>query len=94
MEREPMIRQNGAAIRALRKKDKRTVADVAAYAGLKPQTLTNIENNSKPVSKEAMRLIAELLDVPVAAITRCGTDDEFADDEDQGARAEPAGVAA
>lgn len=94
MEREPVIRQNGAAIRALRKKDRRTVADVAAFAGLKPQTLTNIENNSKPASKEAMLKIADLLGVPVAAITRNGTDDEFAEDDPRGAQPEPAGVAA
>jgi transcriptional regulator with XRE-family HTH domain len=93
MQREPVVRQNGAAIRAIRKKDRRTVADVAAYAGLKPQTLTNIENNSKPVSREALLKIADLLGVPLAAITRNGTDDEAAD-EVQGARAEPAGVAA
>jgi transcriptional regulator with XRE-family HTH domain len=81
MECESMFRQNGAAIRALRKKDRRTVADVAAHAGMKPQTLTNIENNGKPASKEAILKIADLLGVPVAAITRCGTDDEFAESD-------------
>jgi transcriptional regulator with XRE-family HTH domain len=94
MEREPMIRQNGAAIRALRKKDRRTVADVAAFAGLKPQTLTNIENNSKPASKEALLKIADLLGIPVAAITRCGTDDEFTEDEVRDREDEPEVVAA
>lgn len=94
MQREPVVRQNGAAIRAIRKKDRRTVADVAAYAGLKPQTLTNIENNSKPVSREALLKIADLLGVPIAAITRDGTDEEFAEDEARRVQAETADVAA
>jgi transcriptional regulator with XRE-family HTH domain len=94
MEREPMVRQNGAAIRAIRKKDKRTIADVARYARIEPQTLTNIENNSKPASKEVVIRIADLLDVPIAAITRDGTDEGYSEAEIEAAMAEPKGVAA
>jgi transcriptional regulator with XRE-family HTH domain len=74
MQRELVGRQNGAAIRAIREKDKRSVADVAAYARIHPQALRNIENGSKPAGDETLRLIAEILDVPVKAITRDGTD--------------------
>jgi len=86
---EPTGRQNGAAIKAIRKKDRRSLADVAQYAGLHPQALVNIENNSRPASAEVIVKIAEILDVPVAAITRDGTDDGVAREtpETQGAAA-------
>lgn len=87
---EPTGRQNGAAIRAIRMKDRRSVADVAQFAGLHPQALRNIENNSRPASTEALHLIADILDVPVAAITRDGT--EVGSSQD--ARTEPKGAAA
>ena len=38
----------------------------------------NIENSSKPARPETIRLIADLLRVPVKAITRDGTDDGIA----------------
>jgi transcriptional regulator with XRE-family HTH domain len=78
MRNEPDVRPNGAAIRAFREKDRRTRADVARYAGLKPQSLTNIENGQRSTTIEVIRLIAEILDVPVDAITR--GDASLADD--------------
>ena len=69
MSNEPAVRANGAAIRAIRKKDRRTVAEVARYAGLKPQSLSNIESGQRSASRAAMIRIAEILDVPMAAIS-------------------------
>jgi len=85
---EPTGRQNGAAIRAIREKDRRSVADVAQFAGLHPQALRNIENGSRPASTETILRIAEILNVPVAAITRDGTDSGIEDGpaEDASAR--------
>jgi transcriptional regulator with XRE-family HTH domain len=85
MRREPGRRQNGAAIRALRVKDRRSARDLAEHVGIHEQALRNIENNTRPASPEVMRRIADILNVPVAAITRDG---ETADE------AEPAGAAA
>lgn len=87
MRNEPDVRANGAAIRAFREKDRRTRADVARYAGIGPQSLTNIENGQRNTKPRVIRLIAEILDVPVAAITRDGTDDGIAEDEPEGAKA-------
>lgn len=69
MSNEPDVRPHGAAIRAIRKKDKRTVGDVARYAGLKAQSLTNIENGQRSTTREVIEKIADILNVPVAAIT-------------------------
>jgi transcriptional regulator with XRE-family HTH domain len=76
-------RQNGAAIRAFRKKERLTVAELAGFVGLHPQALVNIENNSRPASPKAIRNLARVLGVPGEAITRAGVplDDEDAPDE-------------
>jgi transcriptional regulator with XRE-family HTH domain len=89
MEREPAGRQNGAAIRALREKDRRGVTDMAQHVGLHPQALRNIENNTKPASAETIRRIADILNVPVEAITRDGREGGLAEEVP-----EPAGAAA
>jgi transcriptional regulator with XRE-family HTH domain len=89
MRREPAGRQNGAAIRALRVKDRRSANDMAQQVGLHPQALRNIENNTKPAGTETIRRIADLLNVPVEAITRNG-----AGICDEPAEAEPEGAAA
>jgi transcriptional regulator with XRE-family HTH domain len=81
MRTEPGVRPNGAAIRAIRIKDRRSVADVARYAGLKTQSLRNIELGQRDTTREVITLIAEILDVPVEAITRDGTDPRTADEE-------------
>lgn len=75
------MRPNGAAIRAIRKKDKRTVADVARYAGLRAQSLTNIESGQRSTTREVISKIAEILDVPVAAITHEAPSDSLPEDE-------------
>lgn len=80
---EPMRRQNGAAIRAIRKKDRRSVEDVAGQIHLHPQALRNIENNSRPASAAVILALAELLNVPIAAITRDGTDEGIDADPDE-----------
>lgn len=63
-------RQNGPAIRALRRKDGRQVSDLAEVVGLHPQALTNIENEFRQASPETLSRIARALCVPIAAITR------------------------
>jgi transcriptional regulator with XRE-family HTH domain len=89
MEREPTGRQNGAAIRAMRRLSRRGAADFAAQVGLHHhQALRNIENNSRPASAATIRAIADLLGVPVAAIMRDGHG--ASEDEDR----ETAGAAA
>lgn len=68
-----MGRQNGAAIRAFRKKERMTVAGLAGHAGIAEQSLRNIENGHRPASDETIWRLARLLAVPVEAITRSGT---------------------
>lgn len=69
MSNEPDVRPNGAAIRAFRRKDHRTRADVARFAGITPQSLTNIENGHRSTKRAVVTKIAQILDVPLAAIT-------------------------
>ena len=61
-------RQNGAAIRALRRKDGRKVSELAEAVGLHVQALTNIENGFRQASWETLSRIAKALCVPVEAI--------------------------
>jgi len=82
-------RQNGAAIRALREKDRRSTADVARHVGIHPQALRNIENDSVNVHADTLRRIADILNVPLKAITRDGTDGGMTEEAP-----EPAGAAA
>jgi transcriptional regulator with XRE-family HTH domain len=71
-----MGRQNGAAIRAFREKERLSVATVAGLVGLdNPQSLRNIENGTRPASNDVIWHLARILRVPVKAITRDGTDD-------------------
>jgi transcriptional regulator with XRE-family HTH domain len=73
---QPMGRQNGAAIRAFREKEKMSVVTLAGLVGLdNPQSLRNIENGTRPASNDVIWLLARILTVPVKAITRDGTDD-------------------
>ena len=73
MEREPVGRQNGAAIRGMRKIADVSAAEFAARVGLRHhQALRNIENNSRAASAQTIRKIADQLGVPVAAILRDG----------------------
>jgi transcriptional regulator with XRE-family HTH domain len=66
-----MTRQNGAAIRALRRKDGQSVSDLAEACGLtNAQSLVNIENEFRQASIELLNRIARALGVPVAAILR------------------------
>ena len=84
-----MGRQNGAAIRAFREKEKMSVATVAGLVGLdNPQSLRNIENGTRPASNDVIWHLARILRVPVKAITRDGTDNGIT------APAEPDDVAA
>lgn len=71
-----MGRQNGAAIRAFREKEKMSVATAAGLIGLdNPQSLRNIENGTRPASNDVIWHLSRILAVPVKAITRDGTDD-------------------
>lgn len=93
---QPMGRQNGAAIRAFRKKEGKSVPEVAGLLGMHQQSLRNIENGRRPASDEVIWHLSRILAVPVAAITRDGTSEgaegEGAGDED--VPAEPEGAAA
>jgi transcriptional regulator with XRE-family HTH domain len=63
-------RQNGAAIRALRRESGEKVSVLATASGLHTQALVNIENGSRQASWEALNRLARALGVPLAAITR------------------------
>jgi transcriptional regulator with XRE-family HTH domain len=83
-------RQNGAAIRALRRKDGQSVRELAEAAGLGEQPLRNIENGFRQASWEALARIAKALSVPVAAIVN----DRALDELPSGAPGEPDGAVA
>jgi transcriptional regulator with XRE-family HTH domain len=70
---EQTVQPNGAAIRAFRKKERLSVAQVAGFVGLAPQSLTNIESGGRGTTPEVMRNLARVLGVPVEAITRDGS---------------------
>ena len=70
MSTEPMGRQNGAAIRAIRELSKMSPAELALAAGIKEQSLRNIENGTRPASDQVIYAIAGKLGVPVEAITK------------------------
>lgn len=78
---EPIGRQNGAAIRAFRKKERMSVVQLARYVGLHEAALRNIENGRRPAGEEVIKDLARVLGVPIPAITRDGTDKGLADDE-------------
>lgn len=69
---QPRGRQNGAAIRVIRKLQRLSTADLAEAVGLGEQSLRNIENGSRPASDEVIFALARTLGVPVGAITRDG----------------------
>jgi transcriptional regulator with XRE-family HTH domain len=65
-------RQNGAAIRVIRKLSGMSPAALAEAAGIAEQSLRNIENDSRPASIPVITAIAVALKVPTEAITRTG----------------------
>jgi len=82
MKHDRMGRQNGAAMRAFRKKERISVAEMAQYLGMThPHSVTNIENGTRPASPQIIRQAARVLGVPIEAITRDGTDAGIAEDE-------------
>lgn len=81
MNHTPMGRQNGAAIRAFRKKERMSRAQLASYVGLHEASLTNIENGRRPAAPEVIGHLARVLAVPVEAITRSGTAEGIPEDE-------------
>lgn len=93
MTHQPLGRQNGAAIRAFRKKEHLSVAELAGFVGLHEKSLVNIENGRRPAGDEVLRNLARVLGVPLDAIVRSataeGTAEEITEDE-----AEPEGAAA
>lgn len=67
-----LLHTHGAALRAIRKKDRRTAADVARFARISPQTLYNAENGQSNLGPDTLKRVADILNIPVAAITcRC-----------------------
>jgi DNA-binding XRE family transcriptional regulator len=65
-----LTRHNGAAIRALRLKTGRKIAELAAEAKCSYQQIDNVENERKEASLELLHRIATALEVPVAALVR------------------------
>lgn len=61
---------NGTAIRALRKALKVGLRTVEERTGLNRGLLSRLERGLRKASEEELRLIAEALSVPVAAINR------------------------
>lgn len=89
-----MGRQNGAAIRAFRKKERLSVAQFAGFVGLHKQSLVNIENGRRPAGDEVIRNMARVLGVPVAAIVRDSAGDTAGAEEITEDATEPEGAAA
>ena len=67
----PLVRQNGPAIRAIRRLNGMTPAALAERSGFEnEQSLRNIESEHRSASEEALERIAAALEVEVAAIRR------------------------
>lgn len=82
MTQQLMGRQNGAAMRAIRKLRKISLASAAEQLGLAHRNVvTSIENNRRPASPRVIRDYARILDVPVQAVTRSGTDEDIGQPE-------------
>lgn len=62
------LRQNGIAIRALRRKEGLSVDELATAVGITPPHMRNIENELRSASEEHLARIAKVLEVPLAAI--------------------------
>jgi transcriptional regulator with XRE-family HTH domain len=77
-----MTRQNGEAIRALRRARGKGVVELAGLVKIHPQSLRNIENGRRQASHGVIRRLARELGVSVKAITR--------DDTGPSTEAEPA----
>jgi transcriptional regulator with XRE-family HTH domain len=65
-----MGRQNGVAIRVIRKLSGMSPGELAGEVGIEEQSLRNIENGTRPASNPVINAIAGALGVPVEAITR------------------------
>ena len=70
MSTEPMGRQNGAAIRVIRKLSGLSASQLAEAIGIEEQSLRNIENGSRPASDAVLYAIVGRLNVPLEAITK------------------------
>ena len=68
------VRQNGFAIRELRKREGLTPDQLAATVHISTPHLRNIENEHKSASVEHLARIAQALDVSIAAIRRAEQD--------------------
>lgn len=63
-------RQNGAAIRAIRKAQKIKLTDMAQRIGVNAGFLCHVEANRRHASQRTIERLAEELAVPVEAISR------------------------
>ncbi|MFF5445417.1 helix-turn-helix domain-containing protein [Streptomyces sp. NPDC012888] len=61
---------NGAAIRAIRKLQGMPLRQLANLTGRDPGYLWRVESDIQGASRETVRRIAEVLNIPEAAITR------------------------
>jgi DNA-binding XRE family transcriptional regulator len=64
------IRQNGAAIRALRERSNHSQRSLSAAVNTTQGWISHIENNNKPASMRLLARIARELRVPLSAVTR------------------------
>jgi transcriptional regulator with XRE-family HTH domain len=63
-------RQNGAAIAAFRAKEGKSQNAFAKEVGIAQSSLSEIESETVSAHNKTIRLIAQSLDIPVAAILR------------------------
>lgn len=73
-----VVRQNGAAIRAIRQREGLSVSDLANRAIISAPHVRNIENEQKSASLQHLAAIARALDVPLAALRRANDDEAVA----------------
>ncbi|MFA7323860.1 MAG: helix-turn-helix transcriptional regulator [Candidatus Nanopelagicales bacterium] len=77
--REAKVRQNGAAIRAIRQREGLSISALANQIQVTDPHLRNIENEHKSASTAHLAAIAKVLNVPLAALRR-SDDDEVRDE--------------
>lgn len=76
---EAKVRQNGAAIRAIRQREGLSISALANQIQVTDPHLRNIENEHKSASTAHLAAIAKVLNVPLAALRR-SDDDEVRDE--------------
>jgi len=68
--RNPLVLQNGPAIREFRELLQWSCASLARTVGVSPSTLSNIEAERRSTTPDVLQRIAEVLGIAPEAITR------------------------